>query len=509
VWWKWTAPANGNVTFTTSGSAIDTLMGIYTGSSVNALTLIAYNDDENYPTIATSRATFAVTSGVTYHMAVDGYDGNSGLLALGWNFAADSTLKVYPSIDIVTLGSENGPFKPSSFNYTLSTSSGTLNWSVSGLPDWLTASITSGSTDTSGTTVTFSVNTAALSKAVGAHGPTTVTFTNTTNAQGNTTRIAGLTVSPQACEVMTKGPNFDGNPKGDILWRSDNGAIGLWFMDGTSVTSSVGLGTLSTDWRLIGTADFNGDGSSDLLWRNTMTGQISVWLISGVTVTASLNVGTVSLDWHILGAGDFNGDGKADLLWRQDGGMIGIWLMNDAMLYSSAGLGAVDNAWRIVGIADFNGDGKTDLLWHDASGTAAIWLVDGTTLKNSAGLGTVPIDWKIVGVGDFDGDGKADILWRQDGGLHAMWLMKGTLLSSSGTVGTIASDWHIAGINDYNGDSKADILWRHDSGTLSIWLMNGILATWRGGGISGVAYDWHIVNGEHDRPPVLIQPGPC
>jgi hypothetical protein len=71
--------------------------------------------------------------------------------------------------------------------------------------------------------VTFSVNTAALSKAVGTYGPTTVTFTNTTNNQGTTTRTAGLTVSPNACEAIARGPEFDGGAgaKGDILWRSD------------------------------------------------------------------------------------------------------------------------------------------------------------------------------------------------------------------------------------------------------------------------------------------------
>ena len=39
VWWTWTAPSTGNVTIDTLGSNFDTLLAVYTGSAVNALTL--------------------------------------------------------------------------------------------------------------------------------------------------------------------------------------------------------------------------------------------------------------------------------------------------------------------------------------------------------------------------------------------------------------------------------------------------------------------------------------
>ena len=45
VWWTWTAPATGPVTFDTSGSDFDTLLAVYTGSSVSGLTEVASNDD--------------------------------------------------------------------------------------------------------------------------------------------------------------------------------------------------------------------------------------------------------------------------------------------------------------------------------------------------------------------------------------------------------------------------------------------------------------------------------
>src|SRR5580765_5944404 len=38
LWFRWTAPASGRFTFDTAGSAFDTLLAVYIGASVNALT---------------------------------------------------------------------------------------------------------------------------------------------------------------------------------------------------------------------------------------------------------------------------------------------------------------------------------------------------------------------------------------------------------------------------------------------------------------------------------------
>jgi thiol-disulfide isomerase/thioredoxin len=82
VWWTWRAPSAGTVTISTAGSSFDTLLGVYTGSSVAALTEVASNDDENYPSISTSKAAFDVISNQTYQIAVDGWGGDSGSVTL-------------------------------------------------------------------------------------------------------------------------------------------------------------------------------------------------------------------------------------------------------------------------------------------------------------------------------------------------------------------------------------------------------------------------------------------
>jgi hypothetical protein len=73
VWWKWMAPNYGRMTITTRYSHFDTLLGIYTGSSVDALSLIGTNDDVETGVIRYSTLTFNASAGTVYYIAVDGW----------------------------------------------------------------------------------------------------------------------------------------------------------------------------------------------------------------------------------------------------------------------------------------------------------------------------------------------------------------------------------------------------------------------------------------------------
>ena len=80
VWWTWTAPATETVTFDTIGSNFDTWLSVFTGSAVNNLSLIGFDDDTGGN--LTSKLTRNVTAGTTYQIAVDGYGGNIGQIQL-------------------------------------------------------------------------------------------------------------------------------------------------------------------------------------------------------------------------------------------------------------------------------------------------------------------------------------------------------------------------------------------------------------------------------------------
>ncbi len=97
---------------------------------------------------------------------------------------------------LVSSGLQGGPFSPNSVQYTLTNSGGaSLNWTAAKTQSWITLSKTSGALAAGATdTVTVSINSTANSLAAAGYNDT-VTFTNTTNGTGNTTRSVSLTVN--------------------------------------------------------------------------------------------------------------------------------------------------------------------------------------------------------------------------------------------------------------------------------------------------------------------------
>jgi PKD repeat protein len=103
VWWKWTASTNAAVTLDTIGSSFDTLLAVYTGSSVATLTSVASDDDSGGN--GTSKLTFVAISGTEYEIAVDGYGGLSGNITLNLaSIPAPPQITSQPQSQTVTAG---------------------------------------------------------------------------------------------------------------------------------------------------------------------------------------------------------------------------------------------------------------------------------------------------------------------------------------------------------------------------------------------------------------------
>ena len=78
VWYSLTPSFTGTAFVSTAGSTFDTLLGVYTGSSVSGLTTLAGNDDATEH-VGTSKACFSAAAGTPYHVAVDGVEAASAL----------------------------------------------------------------------------------------------------------------------------------------------------------------------------------------------------------------------------------------------------------------------------------------------------------------------------------------------------------------------------------------------------------------------------------------------
>ena len=263
--------------------------------------------------------------------------------------------------------------------------------------------------------------------------------------------------------------DFDGDGRSDLLWRNTStGSNTIWKgADATQQQTTAAVTDVA--WTAAGTADFNGDGRADILWRNGSSGLNAIWL-SGNKATQQAVGSVTNLQWSVAGVGDFNGDGVADVLWRNGTtGGNAIWL--SANKATQQAITAVTNVqWSVASVGDFNGDGSADILWRNtSSGTNALWL----SANNGTQLVVAPVtnlNWKVAGVGDFDGDGRSDVLWHDDtAGTNAIW--KGADKASQQAISAIADvNWRAADVADYDGDGQADVLWRNaSSGANTIW----------------------------------------
>jgi autotransporter passenger strand-loop-strand repeat protein len=272
--------------------------------------------------------------------------------------------------------------------------------------------------------------------------------------------------------------DFNGDGSTDMLWRNTGtGQVGIWNSNGSGgfTYQTINQGDLS--WQIVGVGSFNGDGIADILWRNTITGQVGLWdsKPSGGFTYQTINQG--DLTWQVQGIGDFNGDGSADILWRNTTtGQVGIWDSNGSGGFTYQTINQGDLSWQIVGEGDFNGDGSADILWRDTvNGQVGIWDSNSSGGFTYQAFSEPDLTWQIQGVGDFNGDGKSDLLWRNSSsGQVGLWETN----NSGGFTYQIFNEsdptWQIEGVGDFNGTGQDGILWRNStSGQIGIWNSNG------------------------------------
>lgn len=197
--------------------------------------------------------------------------------------------------------------------------------------------------------------------------------------------------------------DFNSDGKADLLWRNRvTGSYYIWLMDGTTFMSSTWIGS-RTDlrWDIVGTPDLNADGKPDILWNNIATGENQAIYMDGLTgVGSSVDIERLpNNDWRVVGTADFNGDAKADIVVRNIAtGDNAVWYMNGVTHTSTAALPPVaDTRWELVNVADFTGDNQPDLVWRNpTSGQVILWVMDGTSRVSFVTMTTVPSPWAIV-----------------------------------------------------------------------------------------------------------------
>lgn len=264
------------------------------------------------------------------------------------------------------------------------------------------------------------------------------------------------------------------------LWRNTDGSNYLLVHDTSDqLKDSYALKYVPNDWQISGQGDLDGDGMTDLVWRNQHSGQVYVWLMTGGQIRAEGSlVDSTGADWNIAAVADFTSDGKADLIWRNSQtGQHVLWALNGSQLTQEFPLPEVkDLNWQPVGAGDFNGDGTADLLWrHQQTGDNYLFLFqNGSIVKDGSIFTAADLNWQPK-LGDFNRDGRTDILWRHaQTGQNYVTLMNGFQVQAEASLPTVADlQWQLAGIADFDQNGTSDLVWRHgQTGQNALFLLD-------------------------------------
>ncbi len=191
-------------------------------------------------------------------------------------------LAVTPAGNLVSAGPAGGPFVPSNLTYTLENTGGSsIDWTAAKTQAWTALSAVSGTLAAGATaTVTVSIDAAASEMADGTYNDT-VSFTNTTNGTGNTTRAVSLTISAQPGALAV-------TPAGDF---ASSGVTGGPFTPASQAYTLENTGGTSISW----TAE------KTQLW--TTLSAVSGTLVAGATATVTVSIDATA---NSLAAGTYN-----------------------------------------------------------------------------------------------------------------------------------------------------------------------------------------------------------
>jgi CSLREA domain-containing protein len=464
VWWTWTAPESGTYTFDAlTGSSFLPVIGIFTGSSVDALTEV---DSSNI-----GRVTFTATGGTTYGIQIGSANGDAvGSIDMVWNespsndnFANAATMsRDTGSIDGSNVGATREPGEPGEFTKTVwyawtplvdgtavvsldsSFAADMVVYTGDSFDTLVSAGSDSGTTPsvqlsvTAGTTYYVQIGLGSVDATAGPFtlswtlGPTNDDFVNRiqlSGASGSTTGTnVGATTEPSEPLALTAATTGK-----TVWWEWTAPSTGTFEFD----TVGTGFDTVLGIFR--GSTEFDGMvevASNDDISDGDMASRAGFQAVEGTT--------------YYIQVGSFEGlaSGPIDLNWNP--GPANDFWANAQPLGSDSGelSGDATNASREPGEPDQTEGGLTGTVWYSYTPTT-----DGTaTINTSADFDSALAVYTgdsfdsltlVPGASNYDSFSPT-VTFDVTGG-QTYWVQVGAY---DDTAGPFSIDWFLAPPND-------------------------------------------------------------
>lgn len=498
VGFKFTPTATKIYRIVTAENNFDTVLAVYTGSAVNNLQSVGYNDDCNNICNDASAVNLMLTAGTTYYIAVDGVRNGSNVASGDFKIAV--TQLDAPENDNLSLAynlgsAGRGNIAGANFNATREAGEPVhYNFSNQGVKTvwykWKIGSFAYSTefelTDNFNSMIAVYSTTSAnpifnqLTKVAGAENGDFNSYIPSRNRVkffaevGKTYYIAVssyfLPDSPLEGNFQLKFGRNHFRYSTDLETRDDKSSLvvfrpsaGAWY----SLKSSSFDGMDGVQWGANGDvpvqADFDGDGETDVAVVRNANGAKN-WYIYGASNISGIQWG-LAADKPVVG--DFDGDGRADVGVMRLSAQGYNWYIRQSSDGALRSFFFGANGDKPV-FGDFDGDGLTEVAVARSTPNGLFWY-----MLKSLGNYTQFVGQQFGSAGDvpvaedYDGDGKTDIaVFRpSNGGWYYLRSsdnkFQGSLWGTSGDKPQPA---------DYDGDGRADTaVFRPSDGTWYIF----------------------------------------
>lgn len=202
--------------------------------------------------------------------------------------------------------------------------------------------------------------------------------------------------------------DVDGDRLADVVFRRTHAGsteIAVWIMDGATIREGV-LTVLDGSFDQVFVGNFDDDIDSEVLLRRLNSGEAgavyTATFASGglstperIRFAAGTLAPTVSPQYAILGTADTDGDGVDDVLWRGPNGSVEHWKMHELGIVGHTVISdRTGKSWSVVELPDTDGDGRHGVLFRHFDGSVWKWELDGTAIVESGPLRGVSPDWR-------------------------------------------------------------------------------------------------------------------
>ncbi len=274
-------------------------------------------------------------------------------------------------------------------------------------------------------------------------------------------------------ELSTSGGwqgDFNGDGKTDLFLSSGNTLNGIYIADESGFTNKIISPSITlSSLQLV--ADFNGDGRTDLV--NGTSSNCKLYLSNGTEFKSSIPIQDSlflpsTINSNSVWSADFNGDGKSDII-SKSGTYVYISFSNGKGFNKFIPIHFPALNGKTCLTSDFNGDGLADIYVSDSI------FLSNCSINYSFKSGIfarTSLDKNSSFFADFNGDGLGDLIGKS-GSNYQIYFSNGSGLESPLTfpAGDIvrSNSW----LGDYNGDGLMDLL-SSSNNKYAIYYANGI-----------------------------------